>query len=88
MEKFFIPAKSPIDWKQLLAEPEKHWKTGYSAKALAYCWQEAQGFPESVVMEGVVAEVGRVWDGGVWISRDRGGQGTWLFGEAFTNCRL
>jgi len=48
MNKFFIPANKPDDWISLLAEPNKHWKTGYSAKALAYCWQEANGFPEGV----------------------------------------
>jgi hypothetical protein len=47
MNKIFIPTRSPEDWKSLLAEP-KHWKTGYSAKALAYCWQEANDFPECV----------------------------------------
>ena len=46
MNKIFIPANKPEDWKPLLAEPDKHWKTGYSAKALAYSWQEANGFPE------------------------------------------
>ena len=49
MDRFFIPAKSPEDWKPLLAKPDLHWKTGYSAKALAYCWQKAQCFPDSVV---------------------------------------
>jgi len=48
MEKIFVPAKSPEDWNLLLAEPNKHWKNGYSAKALAYCWQEANDFPKSV----------------------------------------
>jgi len=48
MSKFFIPTNSPEDWRLLLAEPDKHWKTGYSAKALAYCWQEANDFPHSV----------------------------------------
>lgn len=48
MSKFFIPTNSPEDWKSLLADPDKHWKTGYSAKALAYAWQEAGGFPRSV----------------------------------------
>ena len=47
MSKLFITAKKPADWKPLLADP-KHWKRGYSARALAYCWQEADGFPESV----------------------------------------
>jgi len=44
----YIPTKSADDWKDLIAEPEKQWKTGYSAKALAYCWQEAEGFPKSI----------------------------------------
>jgi hypothetical protein len=48
MDKFFVPASNPEDWKWLLAKPEKHWRTGYSAKSLAYCWQEANDFPEDV----------------------------------------
>jgi hypothetical protein len=48
MSKFFIPTNSPEDWKPLLAEPEKHWKTGYSAKSLACCWQQANDFPACV----------------------------------------
>ncbi len=48
MNKIFVPTNKPEDWKPLLAEPEKHWRTGYSAKALAYSWEEADGFPESV----------------------------------------
>ena len=48
MSKFYIPSKGPESWKELLAEPDKHWKKGYSARSLAYCWEEAQGFPKSV----------------------------------------
>jgi len=48
MDKFFIPTNDLEDWKQLLAEPDKQWKTYYSAKSLAYCWQKANGFPRSV----------------------------------------
>ena len=48
MSKFLIPTNSPDDWQQLLAEPTKHWKTGRSAKTLAYSWEEAQGFPAEV----------------------------------------
>ena len=47
MNKIYIPAKKPDDWKQFLADP-KHWRSGHSAMALAYCWQEADGFPKSV----------------------------------------
>ncbi len=49
MNKIFIPATYPDDWKQFLAEPEKQWKTGYSARTLAYCWQEANGIPNDVI---------------------------------------
>lgn len=45
---FYIPTRGPEDWQQLLAEPEKHWKTGYSARALAHCWEAARGFPPEV----------------------------------------
>ncbi len=49
MSKFYIPSKGPESWKEFLAEPEKQWKSGYSAKSLAYCWEEAEGFPKSVL---------------------------------------
>ena len=49
MSKFYIPSKGPQSWKEFLAEPNKQWKSGYSAKSLAYCWEEAQGFPMSVL---------------------------------------
>ncbi len=48
MGKFYVSVDSPEDWKPLLSKPDKHWKTGYSAKTLAYCWQEANDFPKSV----------------------------------------
>ena len=48
MDKFYIPTKGPESWKALLADPEKHWRKGYSARSLAYCWEEAKGFPRSV----------------------------------------
>jgi len=48
MPRFFAPADEPADWKQLLAKPDLHWKTGYSARSLAYSWTEAGGFPVEV----------------------------------------
>jgi len=48
MSHFFIPAKSVDDWRLLIADPEKHWRDGYSAKSMAESWQSAGGFPESV----------------------------------------
>lgn len=48
MGKFFVATRGPENWKNLLAQPDKHWKSGFSAKTLAHCWEEADGFPESV----------------------------------------
>jgi hypothetical protein len=48
VSRIFVPAKSADDWQALLADPQKHWRTGFSAKALAHCWQEADDFPPSV----------------------------------------
>jgi len=48
MTKIFIPTKGPDDWKDLLAEPSKHWRSGFSARTLAYCWEEAHGLPSCV----------------------------------------
>lgn len=47
MGKIFIPSIGPDDWRGLLAD-EKHWRSGYSAKALAHCWEEAEGFPHEI----------------------------------------
>jgi hypothetical protein len=43
-----VPTTSVDDWKRLLADPEKHWKDGYSAHALATRWQNTKGFPSEV----------------------------------------
>ena len=48
VNNIYIPANKPEDWKSLLAKPDIQWKTGCSAKALVYCWQEANGFPGCV----------------------------------------
>jgi len=47
MGHFLIPTKGPSCWKQFLAD-EKHWKEGYSAMALAQCWEDANGFPPEI----------------------------------------
>ena len=48
MRNIYIPANSAENWAQFLAEPVKHWRTGYSARSLAHCWQDADGFPPEV----------------------------------------
>jgi hypothetical protein len=42
--------QKPEDWKSYLADKEKHWRTGYSAKSLANCWESADGFPPEVAL--------------------------------------
>ena len=48
MTKIYVPSSGPGSWQQFLAEPEKQWRTGYSAKSLAYSWEEADGFPAEI----------------------------------------
>lgn len=48
MKNYFVPTVSTDDWRKLLADPEKHWRTGYSAKCLAESWQASPEFPKSV----------------------------------------
>lgn len=33
----------------MLAEPEKHWRRGYSAMELAECWEASEGFPSEIL---------------------------------------
>jgi hypothetical protein len=51
MQRIFIPCDAAEQWKRYLADPG-HWKTGYSAKSLAYCWQDAcenrRGLPREI----------------------------------------
>ena len=48
MSRIFIPSTSAEDWRMFLADPDKQWKTGYSAKSLAHCWENADGFPDKI----------------------------------------
>jgi hypothetical protein len=48
MSPIFVPATSPDDWQRLLADPVKHWRTGYSARTLAYSWHDSQGWPPEI----------------------------------------
>src|SRR5207253_2500850 len=42
------PTAGPEDWRQFLAEPDRHWRVGYSAHALAHAWEGADGLPAAV----------------------------------------
>ena len=41
MPKVYIPTAGPDDWRCFLADPTKQWRTGFSAKTLAHCWEAA-----------------------------------------------
>jgi hypothetical protein len=48
MTYLYVPTSSVEDWRRLLADPEKQWRTGFSARALAYAWESANGFPPEI----------------------------------------
>lgn len=48
MSKIYLPATNAEQWSLFLAEPHKHWRKGFSARSLAYSWQEAEGFPSEI----------------------------------------
>jgi hypothetical protein len=48
MARILTFTSGPDDWQALLADPAKHWRTGYSARTLAHCWEPANGFPPEV----------------------------------------
>lgn len=48
MKRIYVPTRGPDDWRSLLADPDKHWVSGYSAKTLALAWEAQEDFPREV----------------------------------------
>jgi hypothetical protein len=48
MSSIYVPTAGSQSWQALLADPERQWKKGYSARAVAHCWEAAQGLPPEV----------------------------------------
>lgn len=48
VKRIYVPTLGPAEWQRLLADPSKQWKTGYSARTLAHCWEAANGWPPEV----------------------------------------
>lgn len=46
--KIYVPSNGPLDWKPLLADGEKQWKDGYSAKCAAERWEGSNGLPSEI----------------------------------------
>jgi len=48
MTRILTLTSGPSDWQALLADPVRHWRSGYSARTLAHCWEASDGFPAEV----------------------------------------
>lgn len=49
MEKrVYVQSEGVESWKERLADPEKHWKKGYSARTTAYCWESSDCYPKEI----------------------------------------
>jgi hypothetical protein len=48
VQRILAFTSGPQDWQALLADPEKHWRKGYSARTMAHSWEAADGFPPEV----------------------------------------
>ncbi len=58
MKRIVVPTAGVQDWQERLADPAKHWRTGYSARALAHAWENAGGLPSEIVI--LLAPLGKV----------------------------
>lgn len=48
MSPIYRPTSGPEDWRAFLADPDLHWKTGYSARAMAHALEESAGLPPEI----------------------------------------
>ena len=62
MADFFVSSSGPDDWQGFLSSPPTQWRTGYSAKTLAHCWEAARGFPDSVRKVFTASQYPRIQD--------------------------
>ncbi len=47
-KRILIPTQYITSWKSLLAEPDRQWRTGYSAMLTAQLWENAGGLPPEI----------------------------------------
>lgn len=50
IRRIFVPTDTVEDWKRFLADPEKQWRDGYSAKSTAEHWENSNGLPADIRM--------------------------------------
>jgi len=49
MNRIYVPMTDLDDWKRLLADPDRQWKSGFSAMSIAQSWYAAKGFPANIL---------------------------------------
>lgn len=47
-KRILVPTLGAESWRALLADPEKHWRPGFSAHALATRWEASNGIPSEI----------------------------------------
>lgn len=47
-KKIFIPTVNYESWKDLVSDPDKQWKSGYSAKSVAKSWESQNTIPVEI----------------------------------------
>ena len=47
-KRIMVPTIGVESWRELLADPQKHWKPNYSAQAVAETWEKANGVPDEI----------------------------------------
>jgi hypothetical protein len=50
VSRIYLPTSNPSDWRRLLADPSKQWRSGFSAKTLAHSWEAAGGLPPEIAL--------------------------------------
>ena len=48
-KKILVPTQNAESWRSLLADPDKHWKLGYSAMSTAFSWETSNGIPVEII---------------------------------------
>lgn len=48
-KRILIPTTNAESWKSFLAQPEKQWKDGFSAKSAAELWEKTGDLPKEIV---------------------------------------
>lgn len=48
MTRIFVPSRGTKDWKRVYKNPGRQWQKGYPGRALAHCWERADGLPNEI----------------------------------------